>query len=177
MSNDHHLIPKKWFGKSHAADSAGKPILLYHGTNEDAPFAVFEHGHHSGQPTRLRGFFFTDSRHLADAYSQGSGTVIEAYLSIQSPLVVDMQDTPLTLFELHDEVEKHLRGLASIFEGQTDDPDGLIVRNAREGLLSHTEYVVFDPTQIKTVGEVAGMVEVNGDTLPTHALAAASKSL
>lgn len=59
---------KKWFGKSKAADADGKPLVLYHGTNRGG-FVEFDLGkidkHHSG-------FFFTNSKVVAESYGMGS---------------------------------------------------------------------------------------------------------
>lgn len=102
----------------------------------------------SMQNTQMRGYFFTTSKELALAYSQGSGNVKSYRLVLENPLQIDFSTTNLSLYEIQQEVEKHLRGLASIFENQTDNPDGLIVKNAHEGGIAHTEYVVFKKNQI-----------------------------
>jgi hypothetical protein len=59
---------KKWFGKSKVVDAEGKPLILYHGTIKGG-FVEFDLGkidkHHSG-------FFFTNSKVVAESYGMGN---------------------------------------------------------------------------------------------------------
>jgi hypothetical protein len=122
-----------------ARTSSDLSEVVYRGTPEGP----------SIQNTQMRGIFFTTSPVIAKGYSQGSGNVTAHRLVLKNPLRIDFDESGLSLYEIQQEVEKHLAGLASVFEDQTDTPDGLIVTNAQEGAIKHTEYVVFNKKQIK----------------------------
>lgn len=72
---------KKWFGKSKVVDKSGKPLVVYHGTNED--FKKFKPGMK----------WFAKTSQLADEYSdtkqyvkkRGNRIVIPVYIKIENP--------------------------------------------------------------------------------------------
>ena len=80
-----------------AAEKAGYTIRAYHGTNSS--FTVFDkikNGSNTGNIGMLgNGFYFTNSKKLADNYNRkngdvakdGNGTTLETYLSIKNPLI------------------------------------------------------------------------------------------
>ena len=104
----------------------------------------------SGQNPQMRGLFFTDNEDLAKLYARGF-KLQHAKLLLENPLKIDYGQSDLSLYEIQQEAEKHMRGLSSVFEDQTDNPDGLIVFNAVEAGIKHTEYVVFKKSQIINV--------------------------
>jgi len=107
----------------------------------------------SGQNPQMRGLFFTDNEYLARQYARGF-KLQYAQLVLENPLKIDYSQSELSLYEIQQEAEKHIRGLSSIFEEQIDNPDGLIVFNAVENSIKHTEYVVFSESQIINVKTV-----------------------
>ena len=85
------------------------------------------------------GFFFTDDEEYANNYGK---YVYACELSIKNPLVVDMSDYMAT-----DEVLNNF-----INQAKEEGKDGVIFKNIRElGRPVSTEYVVFEPNQIKSV--------------------------
>jgi len=84
---------KKWFGSSVVADDAGIPMVVYHGTVNY--FNVFDSSKVTYSMWNGFGNWFTTDRKYAEVFSGGIkkvGRVIEAYLSIQSPLIYDGDD-------------------------------------------------------------------------------------
>jgi len=65
---------KKWFGNSVVKDSNGKPLVVYHGTNQ--PLSSFDkkrRGSSTYSSSSKRGFFFTDNSEIAAAYAAKAG--------------------------------------------------------------------------------------------------------
>ncbi len=76
---------KAYFADSKVRDAQGKLIPVYHGTgalfNEFSFDFINTHGSSEG-----RGFYFTDSRSMAEGYSKDSGRVMAGCLDIKKPL-------------------------------------------------------------------------------------------
>lgn len=162
MAVKHHDVETAQALINSAARKAGFAIgPVYHGCNSEEGFTVFDPSKgESGQNTQMRGFFFSGDRNVAESYSQGSENVRAFYLRMEKPLRISEAGSGMSLYEIQQEAEKHLRGLDSVFDGQAEDADGLVVDGASGGLgmKLHTEYVVFSPTQIKSADP-----EVRGD--------------
>lgn len=83
---------KRWFGDSVVVNEDGSPKVMYHGTNANKEFTVFNT---YGGKFGLFGIgsYFTDDKSVAESYTQkGKGTnprVYEVYLSIKNPLDMD----------------------------------------------------------------------------------------
>ena len=113
---------KAWFGDSKVVNNAGRPLEVFHGTNEDfESFGVMREG----------GFFFTDNPDTASDFAafrelndpiggeDKGGRVMPVYLSLQNPLEFDADGQHLVEFE--DELIARARDAGH---------DGVIVRNA-----------------------------------------------
>lgn len=93
---------KRWFGDSKVVDADGRPLVVYHGTNQ--AITAFD-------PARIglrdpgffgSGFYFTPDEVVAQDYASGEfdppgprpevQEVIPVYLSLQNPFVWDMSD-------------------------------------------------------------------------------------
>jgi hypothetical protein len=62
---------KKWFGESKVVDDEGKPLVVYHGTGENFnEFSLDKMGSFSNADSAKGGFFFTDSKPLAEQFKQ-----------------------------------------------------------------------------------------------------------
>lgn len=147
---------RAWFGDSKVVDESGAPLVVYHGTN--AEFNAFDPnmvGRNFRQSSG--GFFFISSRDSAEFYAEdaadaadaGEPRVVEAYLSVKNPLVVTTDLMPETFYD---------DNAASLLERADEGGhDGIIVRGFEwdgEGGSEGTPrdvYVVFSPTQIKSV--------------------------
>lgn len=118
---------KDWFGKSKVVDTEGKPIVLYHGT--DQSFDEF-------QGTS----WFTTSKSDASNYSniitpgkEHTPNVMPVYVSIKKPKYLEN-------YANRDEVEK---------AKQSGKYDGVIVKNVMGSDKSY--FITFKPEQVKSV--------------------------
>ena len=121
---------RQWFGDSKVTYGDNVPLRVYHGTG--AEITIFD-----VRKSRY-GFWFTESE--SDAADYG-GNVLQAYLSIQNPAYFERTSGD--------------RGVnAAIEAAKIAGHDGLIVTAPEEGdalgMYWPTNYVVFDPTQIKS---------------------------
>lgn len=87
----------KWAGDTKAVDGQGRPLIMYHGTG--AEFDSFD---------AKSNIWFTQEREYAQRYAGeeydaegGDGKVVEAYLAVKKPLVIDA-DLETGPEELHD---------------------------------------------------------------------------
>ncbi len=79
----------KWFGTSAVADSAGKPLVIYHGTNSESIDAFDQErtGSGSGNDGYFgKGFYAVNTDWRAEEYGDN---VLPLYASIQNPFLVD----------------------------------------------------------------------------------------
>lgn len=126
---------KQWFGDSKVVGKDGKPLVVYHGTNSSA-FKEFDKariGKSGRLPSSALGFFFQSTNQVRAAYGKN---IIQAYLKMERPyhMTLDVLDG-LT----DDEVSNLKKRLTE------ERFDGVIATGWR-----YTEYVVFEPTQIKS---------------------------
>jgi hypothetical protein len=118
---------KSWFGKSKAVDDSGKPVVLYHGT--DQSFDTFE-----GTS------WFTTSKSDASNYSniitpgkEHTPNVMPVYISIKKPKYLEN-------YANRDEVEK---------AKASGKYDGVIVKSVMGSDKSY--FITFKPEQVKSV--------------------------
>lgn len=115
-------------------------IPVYHGTSADIP--AFRIG-------RAGGIYFTDDPQWAsmaaggEAFSDNGGNVISAYLSMQNPKQFDFGN-------------KQLRNAAEVDQiveyAKSQGYDSVIIQNIKDTAGEpHTQYIVFDPSQVRSV--------------------------
>lgn len=83
---------RAWFGCSQVTDGEGKPLVVFHGTDEPEDFDSFE--------VFGSGAWFAQDEYTANGYTgksgQGADRVIPVYLRIEAPLLIpediDMSD-------------------------------------------------------------------------------------
>ena len=140
---------REWFGDSKVVDESGQPLIVYHGTRQE--FDVFDMSR-TGENTPyteegLSGAHFHSDYEDAEFYTEpedldgnqregDSPRVIEAYLSLQSPLTVDVEKNETNYFD-----QNTSRLLDAMEDGEHD---GIIV-NGKDGSL----YFVPAAEQIK----------------------------
>lgn len=113
---------KKWFGDSKVVDENGKPLVVYHGTKAD-----FDTFRPSKDGALGQGMYFS----LSEEYARGVGkNVMPVYLSIKKPYIAD---GPIT--------------------GKAEEFTNKLKKQGYDGVVnpSNSFYVVFNPTQIKSV--------------------------
>ncbi len=146
----------KWFGDSKVVDERGQPLVVYHGTRD--VFDEFDMAH-AGKNTPsgdfwAKGAFFHSDYADAEFYSEPEDAdynarsgdnprVISAYLSMQNPLIVDVDSNETNYF---DQNEARL-----VDEMEDGEHDGIAV-NGKDGTL----YFSVDPGQIKSATDNSG---------------------
>jgi hypothetical protein len=153
---------KRWFGKSKVVGKDKQPLVVYHGSKR--PFHTFDYAYWGQTDPGFagKGFYFMDAREwaegyaLVDAKSTDQPTVIEAYLRMENPLVVDqfheVPGYPATGIPTKAQAE-YMQRLV-----RARGYDGIIVQG-RKG--NPSEYVVFDPRQIKSATGNVGTFDPN----------------
>jgi transposase len=120
---------KRWFGDSKVVDADGKPLVVYHGTNED--ITQFD----PSKGRQVEGVFMTPEKSYANAFGNGrtgGGNVMPLYASIKNPRYISLARW----------------NFESLSEAMSDGKhDGVIVRNDDGSV-----YVVVakNPSQIKS---------------------------
>jgi hypothetical protein len=129
---------KNWFGNSQVVDADGKPLVVYHGTNQSFDtFSPERGGVNAGNAAGKQGFYFTDRPDIAGRYStlkQGDANIMPVFLSIQNPTRASFTNMM--------EADKFL---AAGYEG-----DGAIIEVTTRTGAKSTVYAVKDPAQIKS---------------------------
>lgn len=149
---------KKWFGDSKVVDADGNPLVVYHGTAADfEDFSKEADAKHIALP----GFFFTPDAAIAESFANSASRreirdsdgyisgfedarIVPAYLSIQNPARIELDDAQTGKMSGATEVRTALE------KAQADGYDGAIITGWTDGS-GETQYVAFDPTQIKSV--------------------------
>ena len=145
---------KEWFGDSKVVDEGGKPLRVYHGSTQKG-LQQFD----LGEAIEVEGGIFFSSRDdVASDYTferaygdiigeEPSGDLVEAYLSLQNPLVYKTKAKQ----RIVDAVEMG----RAIDEAKKKGHDGLVIKDIDDSVSGTGEigdvYVAFDPTQIKSV--------------------------
>ena len=115
---------RKWFGDSKVVEWDGEPQIVYHGSHSKfTAFDLNKAGSYSNAETDIKGIYFSPTIEGAEAWG---GNVIPVYLSMKNP------------FFAYGRINAHTEEKAK--EGGFDGVIGA----------GGTEYVVFDPAQIKS---------------------------
>lgn len=90
----------KWFGDSKVVDADGKPLVVYHGTNQN--IGAFDPARIGSRDAGFfgTGFYFTPDKDIASEYAdtavedtgEGEATTMPLYAALQNPFVWDMSD-------------------------------------------------------------------------------------
>jgi hypothetical protein len=166
---------KKWFGGSKIVDDNGKPLQVYHGTSED-----FEEFSATAKPAsgayHGKGFYFGDAA-MAQAYAgEKAPQIMPVYLRMENPFtgaltekdVATLRNALPDFSSIYDKASAELDGRTPSVERlgvisgdrneyiqkvlKTAGYDGRIVRPYEGASLTdpETEFVVFEPNQIKS---------------------------
>lgn len=81
----------RWFEDSAAVDRQGRPLVVYHGTDED--FSIFDHGCWGKHDPGIfgRGFYFSAQHGIAKSYGSKVG---QFYVKVECPLTAEDVWTP-----------------------------------------------------------------------------------
>jgi len=134
---------RNWFKNSKVVDEDGRPLIVYHGTEED--FDAFD-------PSRSRinmdiqGMFFSPWEIEAGGYGSKVGAY---YLSIQNPAPEELAYKTLNKYKGQNEAGRKAR----------ED----LIRQGYDGVQTYDEYIAFYPGQIKSATDNNGNYDENDD--------------
>lgn len=148
---------KRWFGDSKVVDAQGKPLVVYHGT-QDGDFDTFAPSKRSKEP----GIFFSPNPEIASAYTgfdpEGNfhaskiGNVLPVYLKLENPLVVDLGGSKT--------------GRAEAFaKAIAGGHDGILLKNHYDAGGVQDQWVAFRPEQIKSAIGNRGTFDPNDPSI------------
>lgn len=126
---------KKWFGDSKVVDESGKPLVVYHSSNN--LFKIFD----NNKIKNGKGFWFSSDK---DYSKEHGNNLYPVYLKVEKPFDIDKQDDNIGKYT--DNPEDLINNKQVQEKLQKDGYDG-IVFDKNEG----RTYIVFNPEQIKSV--------------------------
>lgn len=178
----------QWFGDSKVVDDSGNPLVVYHGTQGD--FDAFERvdvsndTYGTNSPDHNLGFFLTDSKEMADFFSNG-GKTMSLYANISNPYVIDHTHPQYDVDNEIDSVQIYFNEIDDI--GGVDKYRSKLESNGHDGVVlkgNVTNYyndgtynimVAFNPNQIKSVENIGewnpGSSNINESTITEYPLA------
>jgi hypothetical protein len=160
---------KRWFAGSKVVDSAGKPLVVYHGSERSFAEFDIEEGQRG-----VGGIWFTDSKNYAYDMSRGGwdsrkrgagGQIVHAYLDVRNPFEFDVfaegikladdvgVDRPVDSLQAQ-ELLSGGDGWDSFVGNLVEDAkraghDALVIKNFNDArMVDSTAYVVFDQKAI-----------------------------
>ena len=150
---------RRWFGASKVVDGAGRPLVVYHGTRSSKTFEVFRGSRRGWYGS---GMYFTPDRDFAEGYAKdfdgNVGHLVSVYLRMERPYRYESRN-----FENKEFVRSLLspRSSAAVLSrsdresvGPGDSIRKALVARGYDGIIANnpdgTEYIVFEPTQIKS---------------------------
>jgi SPP1 gp7 family putative phage head morphogenesis protein len=184
---------KRWFGQSKVVDENGRPLIVYHGTPDDITAFDLSKAGRTDAGSFGKGFYFTGSAENAGTYSRmrDGSNVMPVYLSLQNPLVIDIDGD---LGAKRDHFKRVAQSLGvktkvderfGILHQEADDVregmlkagyDGVLVYGKnREGERYLFEAIAYQPNQIKSATGNSGAFDPSSDDLTdAHARTAAA---
>lgn len=164
---------KRWFGNSKVVGPDGQPLVVYHGSagRRFTKFDLRKAGSNFDNPVSRIGFFFTADRDVADMYSDSRSDELfysgsrytkpqsyATYLSLQNPAVIDATD-----FDGASAADT-ARLAKTLETAKAAGHDGAVIKNWADGSGTDTQYVAFEPTQIKSaIGNIGTFDPTNPD--------------
>jgi hypothetical protein len=123
---------KRWFGGSKVVDETGKPQVVYHGTRKSfSEFSREKIGSETDDGWLGKGFYFTSDPSVAEAYGSA---VMPVYL--RSKKIYDMNGK-----NFNEVLKEH---------GGPEGFSSWLRENEYDGAKMWSQYMVLDPTQIKS---------------------------
>lgn len=139
----------------------GLPKIVYHGSTENG-ITVFRTKH---------GAYFSSDRNNANGYSLGRGNVYAAFLDLKNAEEIDANGSKWSGMRFKGD-EKYKKALGTnvlspadiAAYAQENGRDGAIIRNVVDGDAKGDDYIVFNPSQIKSADPVTR--DDNGEVIP-----------
>jgi N12 class adenine-specific DNA methylase len=145
---------KRWFGGSKVVDAQGKPLVVYHGTDND--FSEFDSKENDlrwdGKDIQFKTFYFSSAEETAGSY--GSKTM-PVYLMMKNPKTINARGATWDNFN----------PFGKTVQAFADGHDGIIIKRIRDDHSGSGEestvYVAFSPGQIKSATANNGDFDLN----------------
>lgn len=135
---------QNWFGDSKVVDGAGNPLVVYHGTRGD--FEKFQQGSSA--------YFFTADTGLSNIFSENrkGGNVIPVYLSAKNPASEEIFGQTMDSVERdYENGQVQKRGEGSYDSILAESVERMKMAGYDSAQDATGAWIVFDPTQIKSV--------------------------
>jgi hypothetical protein len=157
---------KNWFRDSKVVDVSGEPLVVYHGTNVE--FDAFDKRKilsNTGRGDLGIGFYFSSIKSgILDSGADWYGDIIGSYyIKLENPFIISENDIELgkSLMRLDPDIrtkngEKIADRLSDGYQILLRDIRSgtltqLLQKHGFDGVIAGTEYLVFEPNQIKSI--------------------------
>lgn len=161
---------RRWFGDSKVVDENGRPLVVYHGTDQE--FDAFDTAAEPKAYETDRGKIFLTSNYqqaeyyasemaggdLRQSESRGDPRIIRAYVSMQNPFVIDNSDNPVADWDRWGDLYTR--------EMEEGGHDGILIQT-EDG--SEKLVIATKPTQIKSVENRGAFDPGDPDIRASHA--------
>lgn len=124
----------RWFQGSKVVDDKGRPLVVYHGTTTQ--FDSFK--------IKDNGAFFTSNPDIASFYADLRGPVLPVYLRMRDPEILDgaiFGDSAYNMSRSWSTLVRQTKG---------NGYDGIIVQEMHDEGGVQDQYIIFNPTQVKS---------------------------
>ncbi len=172
---------KRWFGDSKVVDEDGNPLVVYHGTpgKKINVFGERSKSKTTGNITAYFGHFFTSSINEANRYSRWNGyqegNIIDVYLQIKNPYEMPYSEfDSFAMYEFNRMKELDFRFSDNDAVKFRNEAKKQVINRKKElqklgydGIIvitnsgTVTEYIAFEPTQIKSAISNRGTFDPN----------------
>lgn len=170
VGKDKRLLSILQTNSSKVVDENGEPMVVYHGTLADGLRQFSTDFIGSRYSYDEKGFFFISNRKIADDYAVSEfdasrrGEVIDAYVSLGNPLVVNSEwcrknGLGSNVFKDNDVIE-FWDNYQSLIVEESEQNDGVIVTDGETSMV-----VAFFPNQIKSATDNNGNFSTTKDDI------------
>lgn len=170
IGKDKRLFSILQTNSSKVLDENGEPMVVYHGTLANGLHQFNKDFIGSRYSYDEKGFFFISNENIAKDYATSEfdanrkGEVIDAYLSLKNPLIVDSawcrkNGLGYRVFEDNDVIEFWDNYQILLIE-ESEDKDGVVITDGKT-----TMAVAFEPDQIKSATENNGEFDAGNDDI------------
>ncbi|GHU00144.1 hypothetical protein FACS1894186_0010 [Alphaproteobacteria bacterium] len=141
----------RWFGDSKVVDAEGRPLVVYHRTDES--FNTFDSAKIGSRNIEFgKGFYFADS----DEYTQYGKNVMPVYLSLQNPFIVQgdivNSDGSIKWADKFIQQVNDALGYKNIWDGVgREELSDALGKAGYDGIINADMFIAFRPEQIKSV--------------------------
>ncbi len=154
---------KAWFAESKIVDADGKPLVVYHGTNNDKTTETWNERTKTYDIRHEKFWTFKGGQHYFNSSEDNAGgygsEIYAVYLRMVKPLVIDCNGSD------YDTIPYGGKRYGSYEIGELAKRkgfDGVILKNIRDGVdigalqTQTTDYIVFDSRQVKSATDNRG---------------------